>query len=73
VALVIDDYDDDWTRLAYLLVHGRAEPVAAAGEYDRSLQLLRTRYPQYASMPLAFDRNPMVRITAERVHFWRFA
>ena len=27
VALVIDDYDEDWTRLAYLLVHGRAAVV----------------------------------------------
>src|SRR5437588_9243879 len=25
VALVIDQYDDDWSRLGYVLVHGRAE------------------------------------------------
>src|SRR5512140_3711201 len=33
VALVIDDYDEDWTRLAYLLVQGHAAMVEAADEY----------------------------------------
>ena len=32
VALVIDDYDEDWTRLAYLLVRGRAALVEEHGE-----------------------------------------
>src|SRR2546430_17050206 len=28
VALVIDQYDDDWSRLGYVLVQGRAELLA---------------------------------------------
>jgi PPOX class probable F420-dependent enzyme len=71
VALVIDDYDEDWTRLAYLLVHGRAACVADEREYARGLDALRQRYPQYRSMPLAFETHPMVRITPSRSHWWR--
>jgi len=70
VALVIDDYHDDWRRLAYLLLEGRAEQVTDLDEYQRALALLRARYPQYAAMTLTFDRNPMVRITIEREHLW---
>lgn len=70
VALVIDDYADDWTRLAYVLVSGTARLVTEAQEYHRALTLLRARYPQYHHMELSFARNPMVRITPTNVHAW---
>jgi PPOX class probable F420-dependent enzyme len=70
VALVIDDYLDDWTRLAYVLVSGTAALVEEEAEYANALALLRTRYPQYRSMALAFARNAMVRITPTKVHAW---
>ena len=71
VAVVIDDYDEDWSRLAYLLVHGEAQRVTEAGEFERALQALRARYPQYQSMPLAFASHPMIRIVLRRWHLWR--
>jgi PPOX class probable F420-dependent enzyme len=73
VALLIDDYDEDWTQLAYLLIHGRAAIVSNPLEYARVLGALRARYPQYRSMGLAVDSHPMVRITRERTHLWRSA
>ena len=71
VALVIDDYGEDWTRLAYLLVQGQAAVVADRDEYAGALGALRERYAQYRSMPLAFDTHPMVRIAPARSHLWR--
>jgi len=71
VALLIDDYDEDWMRLAYLLVHGLATRVVERSEYEQALDALRQRYPQYRSMPLAFATHPMVRITPSRTHGWR--
>jgi PPOX class probable F420-dependent enzyme len=71
VALVVDVYDEDWTRLEYVLVRGRAEVVAERAEYDRALSLLRARYPQYEAMRLASEKNPLVRITPASVHHWR--
>lgn len=73
VALLIDDYDEDWTSLAYLLIHGRAAVVADREEYVRVLSALRDHYAQYRPMPLAFDSHPMVRITHERSHLWQAA
>lgn len=72
-AVVIDDYDDDWARLAYLLVRGPASLVGDDAEYARVLTLLRARYRQYMAMPLRRETHPMVRIVAERVHFWRMS
>jgi PPOX class probable F420-dependent enzyme len=71
VAVIVDDYDEDWSRLAYLLVHGLAEVVADREQYTQRLAALRERYAQYRRMPLAFDTHPMVRITPTRRHFWR--
>jgi PPOX class probable F420-dependent enzyme len=70
VALVIDDYADNWTQLAYVLVSGKAALVENEEEYVRALKLLRERYPQYRQMDLTFARNPMVRITPTKVHAW---
>ncbi len=72
VALVIDHYDDeDWTGLAYLLVHGQAAAVEDAREYAAALDALRQRYPQYRSMRLAMATHALIRIRPERRHMWR--
>lgn len=71
VALVVDDYDDDWSRLAYLLVRGQAAVVGERTEYDTVVAVLRERYPQYRTMPLSFETHPLVRIDPEQRHLWR--
>ena len=68
VSLVIDHYDEDWTRLWYLLVRGRAELVEDGPEPPAAIARLREKYPQYREMPL--DGNPVIRITLERVTGW---
>ena len=70
VALVIDHYDEDWNRLAYVLVHGNAETVADEAEYARAIQHLRHKYAQYHAMELTPEKNPAVRIEPTRVHAW---
>lgn len=73
VALVFDEYDEDWTRLGFLLVQGRAGVVTAREEYGAVLEELRRRYPAYRDMPLQFESHPMIRIAPERHHLWRAA
>ena len=68
VSLVIDHYDEDWSQLWYLLVHGRAELVEDAESTGPAIALLRSKYPQYRRM--AVDGNPVIRITLERATGW---
>jgi PPOX class probable F420-dependent enzyme len=70
VALVIDDYYDDWTQLAYVMVRGSAQLVEDETEYNIALALLRERYPQYRVMSLTFSANMMVRILPEKILAW---
>jgi PPOX class probable F420-dependent enzyme len=70
IALVIDHYEEDWSCLAYVLIHGEAHIVDDAMEYMLALRNLRDKYPQYRAMVLSVERNPMVRIETGRVHTW---
>ncbi len=70
VALIIDHYEEDWTSLAYVLVHGRAAVVEDHEEYMLALRNLRHKYRQYQVMALNPDNNPLVRIEPERIHVW---
>jgi PPOX class probable F420-dependent enzyme len=73
VALVVDDYREDWTKLAFLLLHLDAAIVEGDEEYESALAALRRKYPRYRTMRLAFATNPIVRMTVRRWHFWRAA
>jgi PPOX class probable F420-dependent enzyme len=68
-SLVIDQYDDDWSRLGYVLVYGRADLLAPGDElHVQALALLRERYAQYREMGL--ERQLVIVITPERVVSW---
>lgn len=68
-ALLIDRYDDDWSRLGYLLVHARAELVEpGSAAHAAALPLLRARYPQYRTM--ALEGSPVIALTATGVTAW---
>lgn len=71
VALVVDDYSEDWSQLVYVLISGTAEIISAAGdasEHTRAVELLREKYPQYRLMKL--DERPIIKITPARIKRW---
>src|SRR3712207_6374888 len=49
-AIVFDRYDEDWARLGWVMLRGRAEILAEGAEHDAAQALLRARYPQLARM-----------------------
>jgi hypothetical protein len=67
--LLADQYDEDWTRLWYVLVRGEAEMVSDEPEHKRAIQCLRAKYPQYDADMLA-DDAPVLRVTPVRITAW---
>ena len=65
---VVDRYDEDWTRLGWVILRGPTEILAQGAEHDRAQSLLRARYPQYRGMQL--DNLPVIAIRIERVTSW---
>ena len=67
-SLVVDDYDDDWSKLAFAIVQGRVEIVERGGERSGALTLLREKYPQYRAM--ALEERPLLVIEPKSVTAW---
>src|SRR6266576_3398748 len=58
VAIVADVYDDDdWSRLGFVLLTGRARVLVDDEEHRRAVEVLRAKYRQYAS--IALDERPV--------------
>jgi PPOX class probable F420-dependent enzyme len=71
VTILVDRWDEDWTRLGWLRCHGTAsmlEPAGPASEHARGAAALRTKYPQYDSHDLG--ARPIIRIVLERATGW---
>jgi PPOX class probable F420-dependent enzyme len=67
-ALVADRYAEDWARLGWVMLRGRAEILEAGAEHDTAQELLRARYRQYRRMDLA--DLPVIAIRIEQVTSW---
>ncbi len=68
VSLVVDHYEDDWQRLGYLLITGRAEVLLDGDERVEAVRLLREKYHQYRTMDV--DANPVIKIVPDRIIGW---
>ncbi|HSF24856.1 MAG TPA: TIGR03668 family PPOX class F420-dependent oxidoreductase [Blastocatellia bacterium] len=69
VSVVIDDYSDDWSKLAYVKISGLADVMSPGHvEHVRAVALLREKYPQYVGM--AIDDRPIIKITISQVNRW---
>ena len=68
-SLLIDQYNDDWSHLGYVLLHGTANLVEANNEiHEHAIKLLRNRYQQYRSMTL--EQLPVIVITPDNITSW---
>ena len=68
-ALVVDRYDDDWSRLAWVELLGRIEVIAVDAAPD-AVTALAAKYEPYARRT---PPGPLLRLTVERTLHWRAA
>ena len=68
-AFLVDRYDDDWERLAWVQVLGAVD-VLEVDVLPEALAALRAKYGPYAERP---PRGPLLRLVPERCLCWRAA
>ncbi|HEX4081014.1 MAG TPA: TIGR03668 family PPOX class F420-dependent oxidoreductase [Rhizomicrobium sp.] len=66
VCFLVDHYDEDWSRLGWVMIGGKAEILGDGPESDRAVEMLRARYVQYQSMQL----EPVIAIRMLAVTSW---
>lgn len=68
VAVTVDRWDEDWSRLAWVMLRGQAEVLDGGDEHARAQALLREKYPQYRTM--AIEGLPVIAMRIGRVLGW---
>lgn len=68
VCLMLDHYEDDWSHLGWVMIHGVATIAGKDARFPAAIDLLRERYPAYRNM--ALEDRPMIVIEVQRVSSW---
>ena len=68
VCLMLDHYEEDWSRLGWVMIHGLATIARTGAGFPDAIALLRKRYSAYRSM--ALEERPMIVIDVQRVSSW---
>ncbi len=68
VSVLVDRWDEDWSRLGWMRLNGRATLLEPADVPSDVIQRLRDKYPQYASH--ALESSPVISINIERAISW---
>jgi len=69
VTLLIDKYQNDWKKLFFLLIHGKATITDGKNSklMDKIHKLLISKYPQYKKIGIG---NSCIAINPTKVTFW---
>jgi PPOX class probable F420-dependent enzyme len=67
VTVLVDHYEDDWRRLWWIRLRGRARVLDDGAEHDRALALLAEKYPQYRVEPPV---GPVLAVDVREVRGW---
>jgi PPOX class probable F420-dependent enzyme len=67
-AVVVDRWDEDWRRLGWVHLRGRAELVERGPLHAQGIALLRAKYAQYRAM--ALEGRPLIVVTLESATHW---
>jgi len=73
VSLVVDEYDEEWTRLRYVIVEGHADVLTDGADFAHAIDLLIAKYPQYHALGLARDAGAVIRLVPDRLLHWRWS
>ena len=67
-AFIVDRYDEDWTKLGWVMLRGAADILDGGDEHDRAQVLIVARYPQLRTMTIA--DLPVIALRIAQVTSW---
>ncbi|MDE0169216.1 MAG: TIGR03668 family PPOX class F420-dependent oxidoreductase [bacterium] len=67
VSVLVDHYDDDWSKLWWVRLDGTAQVVRSGPSLRKGLALLTSKYDVYTTQP---PPGPVIDVTVETVRAW---
>lgn len=68
MAVVVDHWDEDWSRLGWVLLRGRGALLDPGPRHAAAIAALRAKYPQYNRMEL--DARLLIHMEITSVRSW---
>jgi PPOX class probable F420-dependent enzyme len=68
VAFIVDRYDEDWTRLGWVMLRGAADILESGDEHEAAQAMIVARYPQLRTMTIA--DLPVIALRIAHVASW---
>jgi PPOX class probable F420-dependent enzyme len=68
VTILIDHYEEEWAKLWWIRLRGRARVLEDGEERERALRLLEDKYPQYRSRQ---PEGAVLAVDVTEVREWR--
>ena len=67
VSVLVDRYDDDWTRLWWIRIDGTARLLDSGPAFREGIALLTGKYPPYLAQP---PPGPLIEVEVETIRVW---
>ncbi len=67
VSVLVDRYDDDWTRLWWVRIDGTAEVIGSGAAFEKAIALLTGKYEPYTTQP---PPGPVIGVRIETIRAW---
>lgn len=67
VSVLLDRYDDDWTRLWWIRVDGTARVIESGPSFRKGIALLTSKYQPYGNQP---PPGPVIEVRVETIRAW---
>ena len=67
IAFLVDRWDEDWNKLAWLQARGTATVLTSGPELEKAYAALKEKYTQYEDVELS---GPVIRLDVERWISW---
>jgi PPOX class probable F420-dependent enzyme len=68
VQVIVDTYDEDWTKLRYVQLRGTASLLTEGPQHNAAVGLLREKYEQYREMGIRDE--PVIAVHVEDSVWW---
>ena len=67
VSVLLDGYDDDWTRLWWIRIDGSARVIDSGPAFREGIALLTRKYQTYVAQP---PPGPVIEVRIETIRAW---
>jgi PPOX class probable F420-dependent enzyme len=73
VTVLVDGYDEDWSKVWWARLRGRGHAVGNGSERDHARRLLWEKYPQFGSAPPGEAAGPVMAVDIEEWSGWAYS